>query len=155
MAWLHVLWAAPAALGFAMLFNVRPRTLPLIALLAILARFTSEFIQHHDYSIVVADYAAAFLIGAIAYVVGPRTGEASPVYAFAPVIPLIPGAIIANALTSLVSWIGSQGADPVVNSEEFIRAAASGFTAAAILLALCLGAISPMLLLPRTRTAED
>lgn len=150
-----VLWAAPAATGFAMMFNVRLRALPIVAAIAVLARFVSEQGQDLGLTIIAADFIAAFVVGAIAYTLGPRTGEASPVYAFAPVIPLIPGAVIAEALTALLAWISGSSTDNTVAGQDFIRAASSGFTAAAIILALCLGAISPMLLLPRTRTAED
>jgi uncharacterized membrane protein YjjB (DUF3815 family) len=150
-----VLWAAPAATGFAMLFNVRKSALPVVAAIAVLARLVTEVGKEQGLPLVAADFAAAFVAGAIAYTVAPRTGEASPVYAFAPVIPLIPGAIIAEALRSLMSWITTDRADQARAAQEFIAAASSGFTAAAILLALCLGAISPMLLLPRSRTPED
>jgi uncharacterized membrane protein YjjB (DUF3815 family) len=150
-----VLWAAPAATGFAMLFNVRKRALPLVAAIAVLARFTSEFGQDRGLPLVAADFIAAFFAGAIAYSLGPRTGEASPVYAFAPVIPLIPGAVITHALASLMAWITTGTTDQPGGSAEFLVAASSGFTAAAVILALCLGAMSPMLLLPRSRTPED
>jgi uncharacterized membrane protein YjjB (DUF3815 family) len=150
-----VLWAAPAATGFAMLFNVRKRALPIVAAIAVLARFVSDYGKDQGLPIVASDFIAAFIVGAIAYALGPRTGEASPVYAFAPVIPLIPGAVIAEALTSLMAWITSDRTDEAQAAADFIAAASSGFTAAAILLALCLGAISPTLLMPRTRTPED
>ncbi|MEI2717923.1 MAG: threonine/serine exporter family protein [Candidatus Nanopelagicales bacterium] len=150
-----VLWAAPAATGFAMMFNVRKRALPIVAAIAVLARFITEFAQAQGVTIVVADYFAAVVVGALAYTLGPRTHEASPVYAFAPVIPLIPGAILARALQSLLKWINSGGANDPQAGQDFLEFASSGFTAAAIVLVLCLGALTPMLLLPRSRTAED
>ncbi|HQZ85897.1 MAG: hypothetical protein QG671_3719 [Actinomycetota bacterium] len=153
---LGVLWAAPAALGFALLFNVRLRALPIVAAIAVLAKFISVFGQHVGLTIIAADFIAAFAVGAIAYTIGPRLGEASPVFAFAPVIPLVPGAVIAKAfITSFTTWITSSGVEAQQNSADFLLAASSGLSAAAIMLALCLGAISPMLLLPRARTAED
>lgn len=153
--WLNILWAAPAAIGFAMVFNVRKRALPLVALIAVLAKFISVFAVHQGITIIAADFMAAFVVGAIAYTLGPRLGEASPVFAFAPVIPLVPGAVIAKSFITSVSWIASTPEEAVANSRDFLLAANSGASAAAIVLALCLGAISPMLLLPRARTAED
>lgn len=151
-----VLWAAPAALGFAVLFNIRLRALPLVAAIAVMAKFISVFSQQQGVTIIAADFIAAFAVGTIAYTIGPRLGEASPVFAFAPVIPLIPGAVIANAfITSFTPWINGSSVNSQQGSQDFIAAISSGFSAAAIMLALCLGAISPMLLLPRTRTAED
>ena len=152
----HVLWAAPAALGFALIFNVRKRALPLVAVIAVLAKFISVFSVDQGLSLIAADFIAAFTVGAIAYTIAPRLGEASPVFAFAPVIPLIPGAVIAKAfILSFTTWITSSGVTPEQNSQDFVLAASSGLSAAAIVLGLCLGAISPMLLLPRARTAED
>lgn len=152
----NVLWAAPAAIGFAMLFNVRPRALPLVGAIAILAKFISEFGNQQGATVIAADFVAAFVVGAIAYTIAPRLGEASPVFAFAPVIPLVPGAVIAKAfITSFTTWISSSAEEAQQNSQDFILAASSGLSAAAVVLALCLGAISPMLLLPRARTAED
>lgn len=154
-AW-SVLWAAPAAIGFALLFNIRAKALPIVAAIAVLAKFISFYGQHHGVTVIAADFIAAFAVGSIAYTIGPRLGEASPVFAFAPVIPLVPGAVIANAfITSFTPWITGSSVDGQTDGQEFLQAASSGFSAAAIMLALCLGAISPMLLLPRARTAED
>lgn len=151
-----VLWAAPAAAGFALLFNVRRRALPVVAAIAVLAKFISVFCQDHGYTLIASDFVAAFTVGAIAYTLGPRLGEASPVFSFAPVIPLIPGATITKVFFgSFLVWITKAGSENAQNSVEFISAASSVFSAAAVVLSLCLGAISPMLLLPRARTAED
>jgi hypothetical protein len=77
------------------------------------------------------------------------------VFAFAPVIPLVPGSMFANALiTSFNTWLTHPGSSPEVN-EQFITSMSTGISALAIIIALCLGAISPMLLLPRSRTPED
>lgn len=150
-----VLWAAPAALGFAVLFNVHRRALPIVAVVAILARLISEQGQDWGLNLIAADYLAAFVVGAIAYTVGPAVREASPVFAFAPVIPLIPGVLLTDALRSLLIWVQSGGDQAPASSTEFVDFASAGFTAAAVVLALCLGTLSPMLLLPRSRTAED
>lgn len=155
-ALLHSMWAAPAATGFAMLFNVRLRALPLVAAIAVLAKLISLEAVDRGLTLIVADFLAAFAVGAIAYTVGPRLGEASPVFAFAPVIPLVPGAVIAKSfIQSFAAWITNASAETPVHSDQFIQTLGSAMWAAAILLALCLGAISPMLLLPRARTAED
>lgn len=151
-----VLWAAPAATGFALVFNVRKRALPLVALIAVMAKFISALGINLGLSVISADFIAAFAVGAIAYSIAPRLGEASPVFAFAPVIPLVPGAVIAKAfIVSFTTWITESGGSAEQNSQAFVLAASSGLSAGAIVLGLCLGAISPMLLLPRARTAED
>ena len=152
---LHALWAAPAATGFAMLFNVRVRALPIVAAIAVLAKLISLVAVNRGLTLIVADFAAAFIVGAIAYTLGPRLGEASPVFAFAPVIPLIPGVLLTDALRSLLIWVQSGDDQAPSSGADFLQFASSGFTAAAVVLVLCLGTLSPMLLMPRARTAED
>ena len=149
------LWAAPASLGFAMIFNVRRTALPLVAAIAVLAKLIAMFCMQQGLALLVADFLAAFVVGAIAYTIAPRLGEASPVFAFAPVIPLVPGSVIAKSfITSFTTWVASPE-QASTHTQDFVVAMSSGLSAAAILMALCLGAISPMLLLPRARTAED
>lgn len=156
MSMLNVLWAAPAAVGFAMLFNVRKRALPLIAVIAVLAKLIVVLAEQQGLSVIAADFAAAFVVGSIAYTLAPRLGEASPVFAFAPVIPLVPGAVIAKAfIEGFTTWLSAPSEAASEYSEQFITTLSTGLSAAAMVMALCLGAISPMLLLPRYRTAED
>lgn len=154
MFWLSQLWAAPAALGFAMYFNVRKRALLPIAILAILAHALDWTIRDSGGNAVTGAFLGAFFIGAVAYTLGPWSGEASPVYAFAPVIPLVPGAYMLTAMKALTEWL-SAGADSVGAGPVLTVASSNALTAAAITLALAVGTISPMLLLPRTRTPED
>lgn len=152
MSLLIALWAAPAAMGFALMFNVRIRALPLVAAIAVLAKVISLEGQHMGLELAAADFIAAFVVGAIAYTIAPKLGEASPVFAFAPVIPLVPGSLIYH---SFVLWMTSASSANAHGNAELAQVADTGLTAAAIVLALCLGAISPMLLMPRARTSED
>lgn len=153
MTW-TVLYAAPAALGFAILFNVRRRALLPVAILAVLAKALQTFLMSHDVTVVFASFLAALLVGTVAYTLGPATGEASSVYGFASVIPMIPGSYVLLALQALESVVvarsgGVQALTPLT------EAATNGITAAAILLSLAIGVTSPMLLMPSTRTPED
>lgn len=153
MTW-TVLFAAPAALGFAILFNVRRRALLPIALLAILAKSVTVFLADQQFNAVVSAFLAALLIGVIAYILGPATGEASPVYAFAAVVPLIPGFYVFQALKALESVVVADNGG-ISAQTPLIEAATSAITAAGMLLALAIGVTSPVLLLPGTRTPED
>lgn len=153
MTW-TVLIAAPAAIGFAILFNVRRRALLPIAVLAVLAKSVAVFLSTHQANVVVSSFLAAFLVGVIAYILGPATGEAAPVYAFASVVPLIPGKVVLDALQALESVVLADQ-DGVQALAPLIDAATSGITAAGILLALAIGVTSPILLLPGARTPED
>lgn len=152
--WLHELWAIPAAMGFAMFFNVRRRALVPIAVLAVLAHAIDFFVRGAGGNAVSGAFVGAFFVGCVAYTFGPWTKEAAPVYAFAPVIPLVPGSYMLTAMKALTAWL-SEGGDDAKAAEILTQATSNALTAAAITLALAIGAISPMLLLPRARTAED
>lgn len=136
------LWAAPAAIGFALFFNVRRRTLIPIAILAALAHLLRSTLQDSGVGIVGASLAAAFLVGAIAYLLGPATGEASPVYAFAPVIPLVPGSMLFDGLEAFGRLIGGDAV-----GEEALQLLATGsqdvLTASTVVLALAFGSTAP------------
>lgn len=153
MTW-TVLFAAPAAVGFAILFNVRRRALLPVAVLAVLGKALQAFLVSHEVTIVFATFMAALLIGTVAYTLGPWTGEASSVYGFAAVIPMIPGSYVLTALQALESVVVARSGG-VQALTPLIAAATNGITAAAILLSLAIGVTSPMLLMPSLRTPED
>lgn len=153
MTW-TVLLAGPVAVGFGVIFNVRRRALLPLALLAIVAKTIAVLIVAYTGSLVGASLVAAFFVGTVAYTLGPATGEASPVYGFASIIPLIPGVYVFNALRSL-ELLTVEQAGGLTATVPLAEAVTNGVTAAAIVLALVVGATSPMLLLPRMRTAED
>ena len=153
MTW-TIVFAAPAAVGFAVLFNVRRRALIPIAVLAVIAKGLAVLLVGQDMRVVFASFLAALLVGVVAYTLGPATGEAAPVYGFASVVPLIPGVYVFQALQALESVViarsgGVQALNPLID------AATNAITAAGILLALAIGVTSPVLLLPGTRTPED
>lgn len=143
------LWAAPAALGFALFFNVRRRTLLLIAVLAVAAHLLRSGLEHLGAHLAGASLAAAFLVGTVAYLLGPRTGEASPVYAFAPVIPLVPGTLLFDGLQGVGVLISTP--DTAESGLLLAQAMNDLLTAAAVVLALAMGTTAPRLLRPRGR----
>lgn len=144
------LWAAPAALGFALIFNVRRRALVPIAILAVSAHLLRGWLESIGWDVVSASFAAAFLTGSAAYISAPLTGEASPVYAFAPVIPLVPGTMLFDGLEAIsqLTRTAVTGAEEVA---QFTMASQKIFTAAAVVLALAFGATAPALLRPQAR----
>ena len=81
-----------------------------LLLIAVLALFIATYSRELGLTVIASDFLAAFVVGAIAYTIGPRLGEASPVYAFAPVIPLVPGSKLANAfIDSFNTWLTHPG----------------------------------------------
>jgi uncharacterized membrane protein YjjB (DUF3815 family) len=150
MNWLTPLWAAPAALGFALLFNIRTKALPGVCALAVVGMAVRNVAMDQGMSPTLASLLAALLIGAVGYTAGPWTHEASPVYAFAPVIPMVPGSAIFKALGALVNWqVTPPGADQA--GDVLVLLFTEALKAASITLALAVGTILPMLLLPWAR----
>lgn len=136
------LWAAPAVLGFAMVFAVPRRTLPAIMLLAVVAHLTRSIAQELGASLPIASLAAALLIGLAAVVAAPRTGQAKPIYAFAPVIPLVPGTYMFTTLTGVLALAGGSPEDPASVVDSVM---VNGSTATLTIVALAVGAIGPTL----------
>lgn len=136
------LWAALAVLGFAMVFAVPRRSLPTIMLLAVGAHLLRSYCLHLGAALPVASFVAAVAIGCAATVLAPRTGRAIAIYAFAPVIPLIPGTYMFDALLGLIDLTTtSQAAEPVVD-EVVVNFSVATLT----IIALAVGAIGPTLM---------
>lgn len=147
MNWLISLWAGLAVLGFAMVFSVPRRTLPGIVLLAVGAHLVRSLFLHLDAGLPAASLMAALFVGVTAAIVAPRTNQAVPIYAFAPVIPLVPGTYMFNALTAVVTLAASAAPE---NPEEVVAAAVlNGSTATLTIIALAVGTITPTLLVGR------
>ncbi len=146
MTWAVSLWAGLAVLGFAMVFSVPRRTLPGIVALAIAAHLVRSLFLDLGATLPVASFVAAVLVGLTAAIVAPRTNEATPIYAFAPVIPLIPGTYMFNALTGVLELTSST----LPNSSEIVDAVVmNGSIATLTVIALAVGTIGPTLLVGR------
>ncbi|UXY15918.1 threonine/serine exporter family protein [Chitiniphilus purpureus] len=147
MNWWLELWAAPAALGFAVLFNVPPRTLGWACLLAVAGHALRRAMQLAGCDIVLGTLVAALLIGFVAEWWGRRNRQASPVYAVCAAIPMVPGTPMYQAVQALLGIAGADSAD--VAGQYLISAGVSVVRASMILLALALGIAAPALLWPR------
>ncbi len=146
MNWALSLWAGLAVLGFAMVFSVPRRTLPGIIALAIAAHLVRSLGLHLGAALPLASFGAAVLVGLTAAIIAPRTNQATPIYAFAPVIPLIPGTFMFDALTGVLEL--TTGTQP--NPAAIVDAAViNGSIATLTVIALAVGAISPTLLVGR------
>jgi uncharacterized membrane protein YjjB (DUF3815 family) len=146
MTWALSLWAGVAVLGFAMVFSVPRRTLPGIVALAIMAHLARSLGLELGASLPLASFGAALLVGLTAAVFAPRTNQATPIYAFAPVIPLIPGTYMFDTLTGVLEL--TSGTQP--NPSAIVDAAVvSGSIATLTVIALAVGTITPTLLVGR------
>lgn len=146
MNWWMSLWAAVAVLGFAMVFSVPRKTLPGIMILAVAAHLLRSFCLHLGAALPLASLVAALAVGFTATVIAPRTGQATPIYAFAPVIPLIPGTYIFDALVGLLSLTTGDESHPSTVVDAVVI---SGSVATLTIIALAVGTIGPTVLVGR------
>ena len=75
----------------------------------------------------------------------PRTGQATPIYAFAPVIPLIPGTYMFEALTGLLELTSGGRASSLIVDSVVVDVSVATLT----IVALAVGTIGPTLLAGR------
>lgn len=146
MNWWMSAWAGLAVLGFAMVFSVPRSTLPGIIALAICAHLLRTFALDLGAALPAASFIAALFVGITAAIVAPRTGQATPIYAFAPVIPLIPGTYMFEALKGLVDLTTGDVPNP---SAIVDTAVIDGSIATLTIVALAVGTIGPTLLAGR------
>jgi uncharacterized membrane protein YjjB (DUF3815 family) len=146
MNWWMSAWAGLAVLGFAMVFSVPRRTLPGIITLAIAAHLLRSFALEQGAALPLASFVAALFVGFTAAIVAPRTGQATSIYAFAPVIPLIPGTYMFEALSGLLELTTGEVADP---SAVVDTAIIDGAIATLTIVALAVGTIGPTLVAGR------
>lgn len=101
-----IVFAAPAAVGFAVLFNVRRRALIPIVVLAVIAKGLAVLLVGQDMSVVFElFFLAALLVGVVAYTLDlpparPRRSMGSP-----PSCLSIPGVYVFQALQALESVV--------------------------------------------------
>jgi uncharacterized membrane protein YjjB (DUF3815 family) len=146
--WLLELWAAPAALGFALLFNVPPRTLLMCGVLAIAGHACRKLVMVGGGDIVLGTLCAGLLIGFFAEWWGARRDEPGAIFAVSAAIPMVPGTYMYKAVQGLLGMATlPHGAD---GTQLLVSAGVSGITACMIVIALAFGVAAPMLLWPRT-----
>jgi uncharacterized membrane protein YjjB (DUF3815 family) len=151
MAWAvlleHALWAAVAALGFAVLFNVPPRALAPAALCGALA-FASRAlcVELRLCSLELATFFAATLVSVTATAVGKQLRAPAVVFVVPAVIPLVPGALAFRSTAALLALASREGA---VDPAALATVAVGGVRAAVVTLAMAFGVAVPSLILRR------
>lgn len=146
MTWALSAWAGVAVLGFAMVFSVPRRTLPGIVTIAVGAHLVRSVCLELGAVLPAASFVAAILVGLTAAVVAPRTRQATPIFAFAPVIPLIPGTYMFEALSGVLALTSGHTAQ----TSEIVEVVVVDTSIATLtIIALAVGTISPSLLVGR------
>jgi len=144
--WLVQLWAAPAALGFAILFNSPPSTLWRSALLAVLGHLIRDACVHFGIDIVMSTLLAAISIGFCAQFWATQQRQAAPVLSICAAIPMVPGVPMFKTIQSLIDMAREPSSQ--LAAAYLADAGANAARAIMILFALALGISAPWLLKP-------
>jgi len=148
MEWLSFfekgIWFGLAALGFAILFNVPPRTLFIIWLLAALGGLTKLFMVHLGVSVLLASLSGASLIGILSIQAAHNKHAPPLVFSIPSVIPMVPGVYAYQAILGLITLAGNPAAANY--AQTLSKTVSNGLNAVFILMALAVGVAIPMLI---------
>lgn len=145
-------WAAVAAVGFAIMFNAPRRSLLACAIVGALGHALRFFLlEALDFSIVPATLTAAVVIGFLAKELARRHELPSLIYSIVGAIPMVPGAYAFRTMIGLLQLAG--GLVTIDNSFNLsylmARTLQNGILTALILGALAVGITAPTLLFER------
>lgn len=139
-----MLWFGLAATGFAVLFNVPSRALPVIFFLGALGGLTKQLTLHWGASLIVASLCSSFVIGLLTIPFAHIKHAPPLVFSIPSVIPLVPGVLAFRMMQGLITLAGdSNPADYVVILSSTIN---NGLRVMFILFSLAAGVALPMLL---------
>jgi len=146
MEWLSFLekgiWFGFAAIGFAILFNVPPRTLFIIWLLAALGGLTKLYLFHFGVSVVLSSLGGASLIGLLSIQAAHNKHAPPLVFSIPAVIPMVPGVFAYKMMLGLIKLAGDSGID---SGQVLSDTISNGIKTMFILMALAVGVAIPML----------
>ncbi|HEY4787821.1 MAG TPA: threonine/serine exporter family protein [Bacteroidales bacterium] len=151
MEWLSFfekgLWFGFAALGFAILFNVPPRTLFIIWLLAACGGLTKLYMIHLGVSVLLASLGGSSIIGILSIQAAHNKHAPPLVFSIPAVIPMVPGVFAYQAILGLITLAGNPSAPNY--SQTIAKTISNGLNALFILLSLAVGVAIPMLITRR------
>ncbi len=145
MDWILILsktfWSGWAALGFAILFNVPPRTLAAIWIGGAMGGFIKFGLLGVDANVVMASFAAALAIGICSIPVAHFRHAPPMIFAIPSVIPLVPGVFAYRFMLGLIKLTGSIGPDYIQTISETVS---NGSKTLFIIMSLAMGVAVPM-----------
>lgn len=155
MSWLEILercsWFGFAALGFAVLFNVPPRTLVTIWLLGVAGGFVKLVMLKLGLGPVMASFLGASAIGLLSIPAAHNKHAPPMVFSIAAVIPMVPGVFAYRTIIGFVQLTGDIGSFyPQVLSETVNSGAKTMF----ILMALAVGVGLPNIVMRKESAKE-
>lgn len=138
------LWFGCAALGFAVLFNVPPRTLVNVFLIAAAGCFCRLFLMQQNVNIILSTFLGACFIGVISIWAAHKNATAPFILSIPTVIPMVPGVFIYRLILGLARIAGySDGNYPPRLLSDTMN---YGMKALFILGAIAMGVAFPMLI---------
>lgn len=133
--------AAVAAAGFAILFNVPVHTLAVCAIGGAVTVVTRNLLVYQaGWSLPLASFCGAFLFGVITLYVVHKVHVPGHVISVPPVIPMIPGVLMYNAMTGILNVDAAAGLEQV---PELLQTLESGVKAGMTILGISLGVAVP------------
>lgn len=138
------MWAGFAALGFAILFNVPPRTLLAIWIIAALGGMVKYASLEMNINIILASFFGASLIGVLSIPLAHKIHSPPLIFSIPAVIPMVPGAFAYRMMLDLINvaiHTNDEGMDIIL-----VDTFQNGMKVAFILLSLAVGVAVPMLI---------
>jgi len=142
------IWFGLAALGFAILFNVPPRTILIVSILAAMGGVTRLYLVHSGASILMASLAGASLIGVLSIQASHNKHAPPLVFSIPAVIPMVPGVFAYQAILGLINLSTNPNAPDY--TQILTGTISNGLNAIFILMALAVGVAVPMLITRKT-----
>lgn len=141
------LWAGLAALGFAILFNVPPRTLFAIWCLGALGGIAKFWMIDLNLNIILSSLIGASLVGILSVPLAHKIHSPPLIFSIPAVIPMVPGVLAYRMMLGLMKI--SVHADNLNMDGVLIDTIQNGMKAIFILLSLAVGVAVPMLITRR------
>jgi uncharacterized membrane protein YjjB (DUF3815 family) len=156
MNWLTLIekcwWFGMAAVGFAVLFNVPPRTLVNVFLIAAAGCFSRLVFMGVNVNIILATFIGASLVGLLCILGAHKNATAPFVLSIPAVIPMVPGVFIYRLILGLVRIAEfSTGSYPPQLLADTVN---YGMKSLFILMAIAMGVAFPMMI-SRKETAKN
>jgi uncharacterized membrane protein YjjB (DUF3815 family) len=145
-------WCGFAGLGFGVLFNVPPRSLLIIWILAALGGLAKNLLVGTGVDLILASLAGATLIGVLSIYAAHRKHAPPLVFSIPALIPMVPGVFGFRTMLGLIKL--SSSVDQEGYSLVLFQCINNGIRTALITLSLAVGASVPMLLTRKT-SAKD
>lgn len=143
------IWSALAALGFAVLFNVPPRTLIYCALCGAAGHALRTVLMQAGMGIEISTLLGSTLVGFMALLFARRLQIPVSVFSISGAIPLVPGVF---AYSAMIGLINIATADPsTVGTPELIDVVINGVKTGLILIGIAFGIAAPSLIFDRRK----